>query len=75
MSKYFKDSDYYPDDKDIYDFLDSQTKNTKAMINYLRKRNIFASVSSEKDDLQKFVSLLYFDWESAKELVDLVNIK
>ncbi len=75
MAKYFKASDYYPDDKDICDFLDSQTRSIDPMLMFLRSRNIFSSKESDKDSLQNYISLLYFDWESASRLVDIVNIK
>ena len=75
MAKYFKASDYYPDDKDIYDFLDSQTRSIDPMLMFLRNRNIFASKTAEKISLQNYISLLYFDWESLNRLVDIVNIR
>jgi len=75
MAKYFKASDYYPDDKDIYDFLDSQTRSVKPLLTFLRSRNIFSSKLSEKDNLQNYISLLYFDWDSANKLVDIVDIR
>ena len=75
MAKYFKASDYYPDDKDIYDFLDSQTRTTKQMASFLKSRYIFSSKDSDKEHLQTYISLLYFDWPSATKLVDYVNIR
>ena len=75
MAKYFKASDYYPDDKDIYDFLDSQTRSNEPMYGFLRSINIFSSKLANKEHLQKYISLLYLDWESANKLVDSVNIK
>lgn len=75
MAKYFKASDYYPDDKDIYDLLDSQTRSIDPMLIFLRNRNIFASKDAEKSTLQSYISLLYFDWESASRLVDIVDIR
>jgi len=75
MAKYFKASDYYPDDKDIFDFLDSQTRSIKPLLMFLKSRNIFSSKKSEKENLQNYISLLYFDWESANRLVDIIDIR
>jgi len=75
MSKYFKAAEYYPDDKDIYDFLDSQSRTTDLMLRYLRIRGIFAAKQAQKEDLQRYVSLLHFDWQSAARLVDTVDLR
>lgn len=75
MAKYFKASDYYPDDKDIYDFLDSQTRSIEPMLTFLKNRNILVSKEAEKKNLQNYISRLYFDWESANRLVDIVDIR
>lgn len=75
MAKYFKASDYYPDDKDIYDFLDSQTRSPNPLLMFLKSKNIFASKLSQKENLQNYISLLYFDWGSANRLVDIVDIR
>lgn len=75
MAKYFKASDYYPDDKDIYDFLDSQTRSTEPLLKFLKNRNILASKEVEKINLQHYISLLYFDWESANKLIDIIDIR
>ncbi len=75
MSKYFKAAEYYPDDKDIYDFLDSQSRTTDVMLTYLRSRGIFAAKQAAKEELQRYVSLLHFDWQSAVLLVDTVDLR
>ena len=75
MGKYFKASDYYPDDKDIYDFLDSQTRSIEPIASFLRSRYVFVSKEDDKEHLQVYSSLLYFDWPSANKLVDTVNIR
>lgn len=75
MAKYFKASDYYPDDKDIYDFLDSQTRSINPLLTFLKSKNIFASKLSDKEYLQNYIALLYLDWESANRLVDIVDIR
>lgn len=74
MGKYFKAAEYCPDDKDIYDFLDSQSRTTDNMLVYLRTRGIFSAKQTPKEDLQRYVSLLNFDWNSAVQLVDTVNL-
>lgn len=75
MSKYFKAAEYYPDDKDIYDFLDSQLRTNDLMLWYLKTRGIFAAKQATKEDLQRYVSLLHFDWPSAVRLVDTVDLR
>ena len=75
MAKYFKASDYYPDNKDIYDFLDSQTRSINPLLSFLKNRNIFASKLSEKEHLQEYISILYFDWNSANNLVNTIDIR
>lgn len=74
-NKYFKASEYYPDDKDIYDFLDSQTRSNDHLMTYLRNRGIFVSKNEPKEDLQRYVSLLYFDWRSAVQLVNMIDLR
>lgn len=75
MGKYFKASEYYPDDKDIYDFLDSQTRKTDQVLVFLRTRGIFCAKQTPKDHLQTYVSLLNFDWPSAVRLVDTIDLR
>lgn len=75
MSKYYKASDYYPDDKDIYDFLDSQTRSVTPLLAFLKSRSIFSSKDSDKEDLQNYISLLYFDWDSANKLVNIIDLR
>lgn len=75
MAKYFKASDYYPDDKDVYDFLNSQTRSITPLLYFLRSLNVFGSKGAEKEDLQQYISLMYLDWDSANRLVDITDIR
>jgi hypothetical protein len=75
MGKYFQAAEYYPDDKDIYDFLDSQCRTTDMMLTYLRTRGIFAAQQAQKEYLQRYISLLHFDWLTAVQLVETVDLR
>ena len=75
MAKYFRSSFYYPDDKDLYDFLSATKATPDVMLAFLRKRGIYVGSGVSREHLCDSVSLLYLSWPSAEELVDSVNVR
>lgn len=75
MAKYFRSSFYYPDDKDIYDFLSATKASSDVMLAFLRKRGVYAGSAVSRAHLCDYLSLLYLSWPSAEELVDSVNVR
>lgn len=75
MGKYFRSSYYYPDDKDIYDFLSATHATIDAMLQFLRREGIYVSEKESREHLCEYISLYYLSWENAEQLVDLVNVR
>ncbi len=75
MGKYFRSSFYYPDDKDVFDFLDSTNASVDAMLKFLRSQGIFAADGESREHLCDYISLAYLNWPTAELLVDIVNVR
>ncbi|MCX6952519.1 MAG: hypothetical protein NTV51_10185 [Verrucomicrobia bacterium] len=73
MNEYYKSSDYYPDDKDIYDFLSSTGAPHPGMVDFLADYGIFCSFKNNKDDIQKYLSYLFLSWPKAGALLEMVD--
>lgn len=72
---YFKDSFYYPDDKDIYDFLAGSRIPREDLENFLAGYGIFASQYADDESLFETISLLHHDWDSCTKLINLATIR
>lgn len=73
MNEFYKSSDYYPDDKDIYDFLSSTGASHPLMLDFLADCGIFCSAKNTKEDVQHYLSYLFLSWPKAVRLLELVD--
>lgn len=72
--KYHKSSLYYPDDKDLYDFLNASSPSLQKLRAYLTIRGVYLSKDAKKDDYYNNISRLPLSWTDLTELVDLVDL-
>jgi hypothetical protein len=72
--KYHKSALYYPDDKDIYDFLQASNASARKLRAYLLKRGVYLAKDATTDMHCKYVSRLSLAWHDLVELVDLVDL-
>ena len=72
--KYHKSYLYYPDDKDIFDFLDASKAQLRKIRSFIQRRGLYLSKSATVDTYYKYVSCLPLSWDDLVELVDLVEL-
>ena len=75
MDKYYRSSFYWPDDKDIYDFLDGVNTPNERIRKLLRSFGVFVSPSAPRKELLSYVSLLYHDWNAANKVVSMATVR
>ena len=64
---------YCPDDKDVFDFLNSKNIPIKELKKFLRLRGVYVSDSTTKTEITRLISRETFCWEDILELIDLVK--
>lgn len=72
MAKYVP-SKYYADDKDLHDILSSGKISMKALLSVARRRGIFLSEESPREELVNYISKLPFGWTDIQALMDLIE--
>ena len=71
---YHKSPLYFPDDKDIKDFLESTNPPVRKLRNFLATKGIFPSKGLSKEAIHDRVSNLLFGWKQLSELVEIVDL-
>lgn len=66
MAKY-QPSKYYADDKDLHDVLSSPKIPLKRLLNLARRRGIFLSEESPREEIVNYMSRLPFGWNQLQE--------
>lgn len=72
--KYHKSYLYYPDDKDIFDFLDASKAQLRKIRSFIQRRGLYLSKSAPVEAYYKYISCLPLSWDDLVELVDLVEL-
>lgn len=66
---------YCPEDKDIYDFLNSISVSTPELKKFLRKRGVYVSDSASKKGITELISRETFAWEDITDLIALATVR
>lgn len=62
---------YCPEDKDVFDFINSITVSQSELVKFLRKRGTYVSADATKKKLAEIISMEVFVWEDVIELLSL----
>lgn len=71
---YHKSPLYYPDDKDVRDFLRSTPVGERKLRTFLMLRGIMPPKSSSKEEMIERISRLTLGWNDLSALIDLVDL-
>lgn len=64
---------YCPDDKDVFDFLNSKNIPIEEIEKFLRLRGVYVADSTNRTQITKLVARETFCWEDVLDLIDLVK--
>lgn len=73
MSSLLLNPHYCPDDKDVFDFLNSKNIPILEIKRFLRLRGVFVADNTTKGQITKLVARETFCWEDVLDLIDLVK--
>lgn len=73
MSSLLLNPHYCPDDKDVYDFLNSKNIPILDLKRFLRSRGVYVADITTKGQITKLVARETFCWEDVLDLIDLVK--
>lgn len=73
MSKYIQLARCYFDDKDIEDLLSNPRFNQRALLQIAKERGVFLSPDLSREEIIRYLSMQYFDWDAKTEIVERLN--
>ena len=75
MRSYKTNPAYHPDDKDLYDFLQSARPSFDALQEFLAPRGIYISPFASQETMYSYVASLPLNWSQCETLLDLQSLR